>query len=209
MTQLTVFGVKPVDSIFLPQMPFAVRNDCQIGQWKVGDEDFRGNSIDISIIKVSQFFGSLGKTKNAQWLQIWFIPAPSEEKLPSSTVCITYIKSRSISQFSQKITELMASGEPALGVFTASFEKHSGELGTYYSLKWNWRERNTDAEKMQIEQIATFMQASPALFDMNNAANLICIDGMSNEEISMLINSARAEAEEPQAQPKNGKLARK
>ncbi len=53
------------------------------------------------------------------------------------------------------------------------------------------------------------MQTAPNLFDMNNAASLICIDGMSNEEISMLINSARAEAEEPQAQPKNGKLARK
>jgi hypothetical protein len=206
---LTVFGVKPTDSIFLPQMPFAVRNDCQIGQWKVGDADFRGNSIDISIIKVSQFFGSLGKTKNAQWIQIWFIPAPSEEKLPSSTVCITYIKSRSISQFSQKITELMASGEPGLGIFTASFEKHSGDLGTYYSLQWGWRTRANEAENTQIEQIATFMQTSPVLFDMNNAANLICIDGMSNEEISMLINSAHAETEEPQVQPKNGKLARK
>ncbi len=206
---LKVFGTKPVNSIFLPQMPFAVRNDCQIGQWKIGDEDFRGNSLDISIIKVSQFFGSLGKTKNAQWLQVWFIPAPSEEKLPSSTVCITYIKSRSISQFSQKITELMASGEPALGIFTASFEKHAGDMGTYYSLRWDWRNRGNDAENTQIEQIATFMQTAPNLFDMNNAANLICIDGMSNEEISTLINLARAEAEEPQAQPKNGKLARK
>lgn len=206
---LKVFGVKPVDSIFLPQMPFAVRNDCMIGQWKVGDADFRGNSLDISIIKVSPFFGSLGKTKNAQWLQIWFIPAPSEEKLPSSTVCITYIKSRSISQFSQKITELMASGEPALGIFTASFEKHAGDMGTYYSLRWDWRNRGNDAENAQIEQIATFMQTAPNLFDMNNAANLICIDGMSNEEIQTLINLARAEAEEPQAQPKNGKLARK
>jgi len=206
---LTVFGVKPTDSIFLPQSPYQVRNDCQIGQWKVGDDDFRGNSIDVSIIRVSRMFGTLGKAVNTQWLQIWFIPAPGEEKLPADTVCVTYIKTRSINSFAQKITELMTSGEPALGVFTASFEKHSGELGTYYSVDWNWRERNTDAEKAQLEKIAQFLQAKPSLIDIGNSA-LICTDGMTSEEIQMLVNSARAEVEE-EIKPKtsNGKLARK
>lgn len=70
MTSLKVFGTRPKDSIFIPQVPFAVRNDCQVGQWKVGDEDFRGNKIEISIIKVAQYFGSMGKTKNTQWMQV-------------------------------------------------------------------------------------------------------------------------------------------
>lgn len=205
MTNLTVFGTKPEGSIFLPQVPFSVRNDCSVGQWKVGDEDFRGNSIEISIIKVSQHFGTLGKTKDTQWLQVWFIPAPGEDKLPANTVCLTYLKSRSISQFSQTITELMASGEPALGIFTGSFEKHSGDLGTYYSVVWDWRERGSEPEKTQLEQIATFLDSTPALLDMNTP--LLCIDGMTADEIEMLINSARAQPEE--SQPKAGKLSRK
>lgn len=206
MVNLTVFGTKPQNSIFLPQVPFAIRNDCSVGQWKVGDEDFRGNSLNISIIKISQHFGTLGKTKNTQWLQVWFIPAPGEDKLPSNTVCLTYLKTRSISQFSQKITELMASGEPALGIFTASFEKHSSELGNYFSVVWNWRERATDSEKAQLEQIATFLSTSPNLIDMNTP--LLCIDGMTSDEIQLLITSAKAQPEE-EPQPKSGKLSRK
>lgn len=202
-SNLVIFGTKPKDSIYIPQSPFGVRNDCSVGQWKIGDEDFRGNSIDISIIKASQLFGSLGKTKNTQWLQVWFIPAPSEEKLPANTVCLTYLKTRSISQFSQKITELMASGEPARGIFTASFEKHSGELGTYYSVKWDWRDRTSEAESKQLHQIAQFMQTSPRLIDMST--NLICIDGCTPEEIELLVSSARAEVQSET----NGKLAKK
>ena len=150
---ITVFGTRPKDAIFLPTTPFAVRNDCATGQWKVGDDDMRGKTISISIIKAAQFFGSLGKTKNAHWMQIWFVPAPDCKSLPQNTVCVTYLKSRSISTFSQKVTELMESGEPALGIFIGSFEKHSNEYGTYFSVTWDWQERKTDAEKKQLEQI--------------------------------------------------------
>ena len=196
MTNLQVFGTKPKDSIFLPQIPYSVRNDCQVGQFKVGDEDYRGNSIDISIIKVSQFFGSLGKTSNTQWMQIWFIPAPGCEILPQNTVCVTYIKTRSIAQFSQKITELMASGEPALGIFTASFEKHSGDMGTYYSVVWDWRERSAAAEKKQLETLAAFLDTKPNLIDINTADRLICIDNSTPDEVQLLIAAAKAEQDE-------------
>ena len=207
MTNLTVFGTRPQDAIFLPQIPYAVRNDCQCGQFKIGDEDFRGNSIDISIIKASQFFGTLGKTANAQWLQLWFIPAPGCDNLPSNTVCVTYLKSRSISQFSQKITELMASGEPALGIFTASFEKHSSDVGTYYSVVWGWRERKSEEEKKQLEAIASFMQSEPVLFDSNTSDRLVCIDGMSQDELQMLARVAREE-EQREPEPAGGTLAK-
>ncbi len=188
---ITVFGTRPKDSIFLPTTPFAVRNDCSVGNWKVGDDDFRGNTIEISIIKVSQYFGSLGKTKNAQWLQVFFVPAPGCDNLPSNTVCLTYLKSRSISQFSQKITELMESGEPALGIFIGSFEKHSNEYGNYYSVTWDWRERKTELEKKQLEQIANFLSSKPQLVDLST--NLIPIDGMSPEEVELMIRSAKSE----------------
>ena len=193
---ITVFVTRPKDTIFLPTTPFAVRNDCSTGQWKVGDDDFRGNTVEISIIKVSQYFGSLGKTKNTQWLQIFFVPAPGCDNLPSNTVCLTYLKTRSISQFSQLITELMESGEPALGIFTGSFEKHSNEYGNYFSVKMDWRKRETEPEKKQLEQIANFLKSKPQLVDLST--NLIPIDGMSPEEVELMIRSAKsAQIEQP------------
>ncbi|GFE72208.1 hypothetical protein [Chroococcus sp. FPU101] len=193
MSALIVFGQRPKDSIFMPQVPYAVRNDCSTGQWKIGDDDFRGNTIEISIIKVAQFFGTLGKTQNTQWFQVWFIPAPNCENLPKNTVCYTYIKTRSITQFSQKVTELMESGEPAEGIFLASFEKHSNEYGNYYSIKWDWRERQTEPEKKQLSLIASFLLSRPQLVDLST--KLIPIDGLTPEEIERIVRSLHSEGE--------------
>lgn len=190
LAQFKVFGTRPQDSLFLPQVPFNLRNDCRLGQWKVGEEDFRGKEIEISIIKVAQFFGNLGKTLNSFWLQVWFVAAPGCESLPKNTICLTYLKKRSIAQFSQKVTELMESGEPALGIFKGSFIKHSGDKGDYYSVVWDWREREADEEIEQLEQIANFMATNPKLVDLS--VNLIPIDGLSPEEIELLISSAKA-----------------
>jgi len=203
MTQINVFGTRPKNSIFLPQVPFNLRNDCKVGQWKVGEEDFRGNQIEISILKVSQMFGSLGQTKNTNWLQVWFVPAPGCENLPANTVCLTYLKKRSIEQFSQTITELMQNGEPALGIFQGSFQKHSGDYGVYFSVKWDWRTRQTAAENKQLEQIAEFLGTQPKLVDF--AVDLIPIDGLSSEEIQLLMASAKSQDFESQKTENNGK----
>lgn len=203
MTEIKVFGIRPLDSIFLPQVPFNLRNDCKVGQWKVGEEDFRGNQIEISILKVAQMFGSLGQTKNTSWLQVWFVPAPGCENLPANTVCLTYLKKRSIEQFSQTITELMQNGEPALGIFQGSFQKHSGDYGVYFSVKWDWRTRQTPAENKQLEQIAEFLATHPKLVDL--AVDLIPIDGLSSEEIQLLMTSAKSQDFESQKTENNGK----
>ena len=84
---LEVFGSRPKDSIYLGDQPYAVRNDCSIAQWKVGDADLKGKEIEISIIKVARYFGSLGKAQDTLWLQVWFIPAPGCDRLPQNTVC--------------------------------------------------------------------------------------------------------------------------
>ena len=197
LSQFKVFGTRPQQGIFLPQVPFNVRNDLKVGQWKVGEDDFRGKQIEISIIKVAQFFGNLGKTTNTFWLQVWFVVAPDCEIFPKNTICLTYLKKRSIAQFSQKVTELMESGEPALGVFQGSFLKHNGEKGDYYSVTWDWRERETEDELEQLEQIADFMATNPKLVDLS--VNLLPIDGLSPEEIELIISSAKAQELESSA----------
>ncbi|MDV3002828.1 MAG: hypothetical protein N5P05_004483 (plasmid) [Chroococcopsis gigantea SAG 12.99] len=190
LSHFKVFGTRPPNSIFLPQVPYNLRNDCKVGRWKVGEDDYLGKEIEVSIIKVSQFFGTLGKTANSFWLQLWFVPAPGCADLPKNTVCLTYLKKRSIAQFSQKVTELMESGEPALGLFKGSFTKHSGDKGDYYSVAWDWRERETEEEIAQLEQIADFMATSPKLVDLS--VNLIGIDGLSPDEIELLMASAKS-----------------
>ena len=187
---IQVFGTRPKNSIWLGDQPYAVRNDCQAGRWKVGDDDFRGKSLEISIIKVARFFGSLGKASNTFWLQVWFVPAPTCTTLPANTICITYLKTRSLSQFSQKIADLMANGEPAEGIFIGSFAKHSNDLGNYYSVQWDWRERSTPEEIEQLQAIADFLQSDPLLVDPVATRGMICTDGLSAAEITQLIQSS-------------------
>lgn len=187
---ISVFGKRSKDSIWLGDQPYGLRNDCQAGQWKVGDSDFKGKQIEISIIKVSRFFGTISKASNTFWLQVWFVPAPSCTTLPANTVCVTYIKTRSLSQFSAKIAELLGEQDPAEGIFVAGFEKHSSDLGNYYSVRWDWRSRETEEEKQQLEAIAAFLQSEPVLIDLSATKNLICTDHLSAVELTQLIQSS-------------------
>ena len=190
---IQVFGTRPKGAIWLGDQPYAVRNDCAAGQWKIGDDDFRGKSIEISIIKVARFFGNLGKAQNTFWLQVWFVPAPTCTTLPANTVCVTYLKTRSFSQFSAKITELLGEQDPAEGIFIGSFAKHSNDLGNYYSVSWNWRSRTSLEEIEQLSAIADFLQGDPLLVDPVATRGMISTDGLSAAEITQLIQSSVVE----------------
>jgi hypothetical protein len=161
--ELKVFGKLMTEQINFFKPPYNVRNNCQIGQWAKTEDDFIGNSLDIAIIGTNEFYGKLGKS-TGNWLQIWFVAAPTETKLPKNVVCCTYIKTRSLAQFGQTIIELMSNGEPATGIFTGSFQKHSNDYGTYASVKFDWRERTED-EKAQLILIAGFLATAPILED--------------------------------------------
>ena len=110
MSLLSVFGSKPAGSIFNPTAPFAVRLNCQAGQLALSETEFIGNSAEISIVKVARFFGDLGNTKRSEWLQIFYIAAPSCTVLPRDTVCVSYIKTRSLAAFNQGIIRLIGEG---------------------------------------------------------------------------------------------------
>jgi hypothetical protein len=85
----------------------------------------------------------------------------------------------------------MEFNEPALGLFKGSFLKHSGEKGDYYSVIWDWRKRETEEEMAQLEQIADFMALNPKLVDL--AVNLIPMDGLSPDEVELLVSSAKTQ----------------
>lgn len=184
---LNVFGMKPKNAIFNPATPFAVRLNCQAGQLALSENEFIGNSAEVSIIKASRFYGSLGKTQNVEWLQLFYIAAPDCQVLPQDTVCVSYIKTRSLGQFQQMITRLLGQGtNPAEGIFKISFTPHSNELGNYYSVKFEWRERGAK-EQAQLKLIADFLQDAPRLIDLNTTRDMVCIDHLSQEEIDALM----------------------
>ena len=142
--------------------------------------------------------GNLGKTQGEVWLQIFFVPVPglpSSEKLPQNTVCVTYLKKRSINQFSETLYKVMETAEPALGIFTGSLIKHTSDLGDYYSVKFDWRERETDEEIEQLEMIANFLAIEPELIDLDRTNNMTLVEGKSQSEIQEIIESYKQRAE--------------
>jgi hypothetical protein len=186
LPNLTIFGKinKEMINHFTP--PYSVRNDCQIGQWKVGEDNLLGNSLKLSIIAMKNYYGNLGKTKHTQWLQLWFVAAPSEQKLPSNTVCVTYLKTRSLTQLGQKAIEVMQNEDPGMGIFTASYEKHAGDYGNYYSIKWEWRDR-TNEELPQLHLIADFLATNPNFNDANLPNTMIQLpDGDGIDPIDLV-----------------------
>jgi hypothetical protein len=195
-TQFSVFGTRPENSIFLPDVPYSVRLNCKDGGLFIGGNEAQhrktnpDQKIDITIIKVSKFFGTLGKTENILWLQLFFIPAPNVDLkiLPKNTVCCTYIKKQSISHLFNKVQEAMNQGDPGMGIFTLGFNREVSELGSYYTVTFDWRERQADEEKQQLDLIAAFMSSySNQLADLEGTRSLTCVDGWSTQQLQGLI----------------------
>lgn len=182
-----IFGVKPKDSIYNPRQPYSVRFNCQVGQLAIGDDDFVGKDAEISIIKAQRHFGSLGKTQAVEWLQIFYIPAPECSILPANTVCVSYLKTRSLAGFEQLITRLIGDGiNPAEGIFKVSFLGHTNDLGKYYSVRFDWRKRKAtkgNDEIKQLEMIKQFMMGGEPIMDLQGSRDMYCIEGLSAEQV--------------------------
>lgn len=193
-TGFSVFGAKPKDAILVPEMPIAVRNNCQSGQWTIGDTDY-GSKCSMTILKFSKFFGSLGQTENTLFGQIWFVAESGD--LPKGVVMVTYLKSRGLSDFNRLVTDVQAKGvEPATGIFIPEFCKHSGqkpdESGVvkpinYYSLKWSWKERT---DWSVVEQAAAVLSDSgnqSRMMDLEGTRQMVCLDNLPPSDIAALM----------------------
>ena len=191
----SVFGIRPTDAICLPDVPYFVRLNCKDGGLFVGGNEAQhrksnpNDKIDISIIKVSKFFGTLGKTENVLWIQLFFVAAPGVDSsiLPQNVVCCSYIKKQSIAHLFNKVQEVMEHGDPGMGIFTLSFNREAGENGVYYTISFDWKERESKEEKEQLELIATFMSAySGQLIDIEGTRDMTCVDGWTAQQLQGL-----------------------
>ncbi|WP_233220130.1 hypothetical protein [Pleurocapsa sp. CCALA 161] len=193
--QFSVFGTRADNAIFLPDIPYSVRLNCKDGGLFVGGYEAQhrktnpDQKIDISIIKVSKYFGTLGKTENVLWLQLFFVAAPGVDSkiLPQNTVCCSYIKKQSIAHLFNKVQEVMETGDPGMGIFTLGFNREMSELGVYYSVSFDWRERQSEEEKQQLNLIADFMNAfGNQLADLEGIRDLTCVDGWTAQQLQGL-----------------------
>ena len=81
----------------------------------------------------------------------------------------------------------MEHGDPGMGIFTLSFNREAGENGTYYTINFDWRERETKEEQEQLELIATFMSAyKEQLIDIEGIRDLTCVDGWTAQQLQRL-----------------------
>lgn len=192
--KIYVFGAKPKQALLVPEIPIAVRNNCQSGQWVIGDTDY-GSKVSMTIIKFSKFFGNLGQTINTLWGQIWFIAESGE--LPQGVLMVTYIKGRSLNDFNRLIASVQSQGiEPATGIFLPEFVKHSGQKPdengvvkpiNYYSLKWRWQERTDWSIIQQVAAVLSDENNLSRMIDLEGTRKMVCLDNLSAEETASLM----------------------
>lgn len=211
---ISVFGAKPNDAILVPEMPIAVRNNCQSGQWTIGDKDC-GSKSSMTILKFSKFFGSLGQTQNTLWGQLWFVAESGE--LPHGVVMVTYIKGRSLNDFNCLVASVQARGvEPATGLFVPEFVKHSGQKPddngvvkpiNYYSLKWSWVERSDWSVIDQAAAVLSDQNNLSRMIDLESTKSMVCLDNLPPHEIACLMAAHTNSRDETMALNSNGGIA--
>lgn len=192
--KISVFGAKPKQALLVPEIPIAVRNNCQSGQWVIGDTDY-GSKVSMTILKFSKFFGNLGQTINTLWGQIWFVAESGE--LPQGVLMVTYIKGRSLNDFNRLIASVQSQGvEPATGIFLPEFVKHSGQKPdengvvkpiNYYSLKWRWQERTDWSIIHQAAAVLSDENNLSRMIDLEGTRKMVCLDNLSADETASLM----------------------
>ncbi len=190
----SVFGAKPSNALLVPEIPIAVRNNCQSGQWTIGDTDY-GSKCSMTILKFSKFFGSLGQTSHTLWGQLWFVAETGE--LPQGVVMVTYIKNRSLNDFNRLVASVQSRGvEPATGIFIPEFVKHSGQKPddsgvvkpiNYYSLKWSWNERKDWAVIDQAAAVLSDSSNQSRMIDLEGTKAMVCLDNLPAQQVASLM----------------------
>ena len=81
----------------------------------------------------------------------------------------------------------MEYGDPGMGIFTLGFNREVGENGVYYTVSFDWRERESEAEKQQLDLIAAFMSTyKEQLIDLEGTRDLTCVDGWTAQDLQAL-----------------------
>ena len=128
--------------------------------------------------------------------------------LPQGVVMVTYIKSRSLSDFNRLVASIQARGvEPATGIFVPDFVKHSGQKPdengvlkpiNYYSLKWSWQERTDWSIVEQAAAVLSDESNLARMIDLEGTKGMVCLENLSPHDIAclMAVNTPKKGGEE-------------
>lgn len=200
---LNTFGEIPTgDEIFIPSEPLGVRNNCQAGQWTLGEESL-GKKLNLIALSYRQFFGDLGKTTDTYWGELYFYPVGSINFPPC--VMRTYFKSVGLKNFNALITATLARGKnPAHGIFSPEFQSKSGtnakgEPISYYILAWTWQEAEPNDNEL-FTKLATAINGYS--FPAPNEGNLILLpsDGAARDNAIAQFKASKQQQLAPQNQ---------
>lgn len=178
------------NGLIIPSPTYAIRNNCQLGQWMKSDGTTPlGNKLDLSILHIERLYGDLGKTKAAHWLQIWAI---SPQVCGEAVVFVTYVKSIGLTILGNTILDCALDGKnPADLIFKTTFTPRSNEYGSYFSLAFETTERAGDDPKRQ--EIEQFLSGCPLLMDTNLPSTLFIANDLDAGELEDELNRRRAE----------------
>lgn len=171
---ITVFEHKSA-KVIIPSTPYRIRCNCAatVGQFVIGaaeDGNLKGREAEMVILKTIALHGDLGQTKDANWLQVWFIPLSGQ--LPKNLLMVTHIKTQSADNLGRLETEFVLEGQDLThSIFKAEFVKRSGSYGDYWAIRWTHREPQTEEEVSLLEAAEILCDHLP-LFDTETARNM-------------------------------------
>lgn len=206
---LQTFGPIPTENeIFIPSEPVGLRNNCQIGAWTIGEE-ILGKKLSFVALSYKQYFGTLGKTRNTYWGELFLYPVNSENFPPC--VLRTYLKSVGLKQFNTLIASTLARGKnPAKGYFHPEFKEKSGvnERGepiNYYIIGWDWYSWKEGNDDELFNKLSAAV--SNYTFPPPNEGDLVLLpnDGKEREQTIYQFLATRGELPEQKLPPKNTK----
>jgi hypothetical protein len=184
---MEVFGKADLssDEVFAPEIPFGIRFNCKEGCVKDATGKRYGDKIEVAILSFKLFYGSLGRTENTEWAQIFFVG--ESDNLPPDTLLVAYFKTRSLDNFKNLLPTIQSKGiEPATGVFSVTFDRHTHSFydkdkqqemkSEYYSLKWGWKERpegkETAARLLKLSQALDKYRGTKYMEDLSGTRNM-------------------------------------
>lgn len=191
---LNIFPKVDGSKIWIIDSGLEIRNNCQKGQFTNSEKTSLGNELECTFLQVRNLFGRVSEdSDDTLWKEIYFVPNHTVEWLPKNCVCYTLVKTRSLTNLSNTVSQIISlpDVDPSNGIFRLSFIQHSSPKGDYYSLKFDWRERQNKAEDVQLINIYDFMDTEPKLTN-RLSLELIDLDTLSMEEQSRIIQEAKS-----------------
>jgi hypothetical protein len=182
-----------VDSMFLPDSgPFALRFNCQVGQLALDQKTYIANAGEFVVLHSDNWRGSLGKTEDAIWTRVIFVPTPqfaakTDGEVPANTICQAFIKSESRDAFGKASVIAMQKHRVGLAQLVCSFksEGRSSDGKNYFAFGFEFREPSKEESKF-MGMVLEFAKGASAAMIASHNAGLICIDGKTPEEIERL-----------------------